>query len=140
MTRRPRSTTRVHFTVLAPLREKLELFAKQHGLSMSAVVQDAVMDALSEAERPEVTRAVQHWARRLEQLAQDMVFLTELVGIQFELLMMTLPEVATSDLEAAKRRKDRRHDQTVKVLQHRLRTHTRVWQPTRAAEGDSGAD
>jgi hypothetical protein len=83
---------------------------------------------------------MQHCARRLEQLAQAMVFLTELVGIQFELLMMTLPEVATSDLEAAKRRKDRRHAQTVKILQHRLRPHTRVWQPTRAVEGDTGAD
>ena len=54
--------------------------------------------------------------------------------------MAHLRDIPASETEDAIRRKEKRYAQTVKTLQHRLRTPARVWQSARAAEGDGHAD
>jgi hypothetical protein len=131
--------TTFHCSLARTVKDKLEVFAKHRQLSMSAVIQEAVTVLLSEQDTRDLRRDVQHCARRLATLAQDVAFLTELVGLQFELLMAHLPELAAHEVEEAKRRRDRRHAQTVKTLEHRLRTQTRAWQG-RPGGGEGRAD
>ncbi len=137
-TARDRVDTHVWFA--SEVKDKLDVFAKHQRVSVSAVVQEAVLLLLRAHDTRDVTQDMQRCTRRVTALAQDVAFLTELVGLQFELLMAHLRDIPASETEDAIRRKEKRYAQTVKTLQHRLRTPARVWQSARAAEGDGHAD
>ena len=130
----------IHTSLPPEVCDKLTLFAKREHIAMSAVFEEAITRLLHEQDPDtrDMHYTVQKCARVLTALMRDVAYLTEITGMQYELLMAQLPELAPSEIEGAKQRRNKRMAQTVKTLQHRLRTNTRRWDTPPATGGADG--
>jgi predicted transcriptional regulator len=134
---RTRCRTDLHVALSHELRDKVSLLAKHQHVPMSAIAEAAMEAYVSDQETTDLRRAVLQQTRAVAAVANQVRFLTELTGLVFELLMANLRDIPATELDEAKRRKDRRYAQTVKTLQQRLTTHTTAWQLGAHPQGEA---